>query len=224
MNDDFILSDWGNLLPDYLTSTAKTRLTESLSQFKKGGLTINYDNFYLNYEHTHFLQGDVIEDIRLPIWDEKNKQYSLSYTMAVILSNTCDISGENIRGNNKKQCLFAPVVRLDDYFNGLREKGITEESLTQFANEIKHQKISNLIFLPDKSNPDTGIVALLDQVFWFPTEELNSYLNPDESGNFDTGRVTTMNHFGHYLFILKLSFHLCRLPEEEDRSPQTVVA
>lgn len=218
--DDFILSDWSSLLPDYLTSSDKNRLIDALGQFKRGNVVIDYSNFYLNFEHPYFLQGDVVEEIRLPLWNEQEKLFTSSYSTALILSNTCDISNENKRANNQKQCLFAPIVKIEDFFSALREKGFSEENLTQFLQEIRQQKISNLFFLPYKNNPATGVVALLDKVFWFPTEELNSYFTPGENGNIDTGRLSIMNHFGYYLFILKVSYHLCRLPEEEDRTPK----
>jgi hypothetical protein len=56
--------------------------------------------------------------------------------------------------------------------------------------------------------------ALLDNMFWIKTEEINA-LSPTISDD----RLATLNHYGYYLFILKLSHHLCRFPEENDRQP-----
>ena len=52
----------------------------------------------------------------------------------------------------------------------------------------------------------------LDKAFWFPTEELNAYQK-----DIDQTRIASLDYFGYYLFLVKLSYHFCRLPEEKQR-------
>jgi hypothetical protein len=202
------------LLPSYLTDTSKERLVAALSQFKTSGRTaISYDTFYQSVSPPYFLQGDIVREIRFPLWNENREDFTKGYIDAMILSNTCDISSENRRSHNKKECILAPVIRLQDYITDLINQGYPSTNATSIQESIKGQRISNLFFLPSNDgNVQNEFIALLDKVVWFPTDELNQYAE-----NMKANRARSMSLFGSYLLALKLSFHFCRLPEDEER-------
>lgn len=110
----FTETDWNQLLPRYLSDPDKGRLKAALKQFKPEhrGKDISYDQFYSNYGFDYFLQGDVLGEIRLSVWNKKERAYSKGYVDAIIISNSCDISFENERKTNIKECLFAPIISL----------------------------------------------------------------------------------------------------------------
>jgi hypothetical protein len=207
------------ILPSYLVQADKTRLKEALSQFSidERGNEINYSNFYRNYDHSYFMQSDLIREVRVSKWDEESAQFQKGYTDAIIISNTCDISFENKRDFNTKQCLFAPLIDFKEYLADLEKAGYSIDQINSFSQNVKAQLRTNIFYLPVHFKERKEYIVLLDNIFWFPTSELNSYI-----ANIDENRIASFNHFGFYLFILKLSYHLCRLPEQCDREAEMV--
>jgi len=203
-----------SIFPTYLVDADKNRLKNALRQFTRDNLgkEFDYSQFYRDYQCPYFLQADLVREIRFPQWSEAELAYSKRYTNAVILSNTCDLSPDNKHDHNDKQCLCAPLLEFDEYIQDLKEAHFDTGKIDSYSKAIQSQQISNLVYLPALSEKDNGFIVLLDQIFWFPTEELNSYL-PDIHEN----RIMSLDRFGHYLMVLKLSYHLCRLPEEDER-------
>ena len=209
--------DLDKILPSYLVQSKKTRLKEALIQFTNddGRKEIDYTDFYRAYHHSLFMQSDLVKEVRLPVWNDVNAVFDKGYTDAIILSNTCDISPSNEHDLNTKQCLFAPIINLNDYLQALKDEGYDAGKIIQFKNTIQAQLISNLFYLPICHKENIDYIVLLDNVFWFPKSELNSYISDIEDN-----RIASLSLFGYYLFILKLSYHLCRLPELNEREPQ----
>ncbi len=212
-NDNFEL-----ILPSYLVDPEKSRLKDALKQFtlEERGKEIDYSNFYKAFNHSYFMQSDLIKEIRLGKWNDEAAIYEKVYTDAIIISNTCDISFENKHDVNTKQCLFAPLIDFKEYLSDLTKAGYNQEKIDSFSIAVKTQLRTNIFYLPSNHKDNKEYIVLLDNVFWFPTEELNSYLNEIEEN-----RIVSLSHFGYYLFILKLSYHLCRLPEQCDREVDT---
>lgn len=202
------------LLPSYLVDPEKSRLKDALKQFTSDekGKEIDYTNFYKAFQHAYFMQSDLVKEIRVAKWNDEKAIYEKVYTDAIIISNTCDISYDNKREINTKQCLFAPLIDFNEYLKDLEKEGYLPEKISSFSQAIKAQLKTNIFYLPTNHKDNKEYIVLLDNVFWFPTEELNSYLEKIEDN-----RITSLSHFGYYLFILKLSYHLCRLPEQCDR-------
>lgn len=206
------------LLPSYLTSEQKTRLKDSLKQFavqrhiENPKNDLDYSNFVTKQGCVYFKQSDLVYEIRYPHLNEKNFEFEKYYTTAIVLSNTCDISDENSHSLNKKQCVLAPIIKLDVYIESLRElDSFTDDGLASFLSELKLQRITNIFYISDNGGDE--YIALLDKIFWFPTEELNSYLT-----EINTNKLFSLTHFGYYLFLLKLTFHFSRFPESLDRA------
>lgn len=113
---------------------------------------------------------------------------------------------------SSKQCLFAPLIEFQEYLKDLELAGYDNEKLGQFCKAVKAQLVSNLFYLPMIQKEEKEYVVFLDNIFWFPASELNAYME-----RIQENRMASLSHFGYYLFILKLSYHLCRLPEQCDR-------
>lgn len=209
--------DFESLLPPYLTSEQKARLKEGLLQFsidrsgQNNSPNIDYTKFTSREPSDYFKQSDIVRQIRFPLLDD-DYNFSKKYTEAIILSNTCDISSENTHTLNTKQVVLAPILRLKDYIDTIiAGKEFDSKKLENFINELKLQRITNLFYISDNGGDE--YIALLDRIFWFPTEELNGYL-PD----IDENKMFSLSMFGYYLFLLKLSFHFCRFPESLERA------
>ena len=213
MNVAFDEIDFTVLLPEHLRgSESKDQLKNALKQFHVSEKTekVNYADFYTSKLQDYFLQGDLISEVRFPKLDRVSYTFEKAFTTAVIISNTCDIAKDNERKIISKECLFAPVITLEGYVDSLKNSGRTEQQILNHKQELFGQKISNLFYLPFKDNWEDGNLALLDQMFWFPTDELNNF-------DVSSDRVSCFDQFGFYLFVLKISYHLCQLPEQPDR-------
>lgn len=204
---------WDVLLPSYLTNETKGRLQEALEQFRPTNRDeISYDNFYKDYRYEYFMQGDIVLEIRSAFWDKGVASYEKNYSDGLILTNTCDISFDNQRNINPKQCLFAPLLDLEDYSADLLANGYNEQKVNAFKRNIRAQLYSNLFYLPKVNHDGTDRIALLDRIFWYPIEELEPLIP-----TINDERVASLNQYGFYLLVLKLSYHFCRLPEQCDR-------
>ena len=201
------------LLPPYLTSIEKGRLQTGLSQFmpEHRGEGINYNDFYKEYQNNKFFrQADLLREIRFPIWNNEAAIFEKAYTDAIIISNTCDISFENTHTFLQKECLMAPVLDLSKCIEEFTSNGYPREKIKTFCDSIRRQEKSQIFYLPNVSGEEK--IALLDQMFWFPVKELSEYIQ-----QMDVTKISSLSHFGFYLFIFKISYHLCRLPESCDR-------
>lgn len=196
----------------YISETDKNRLRKGLAQFRaeKTESDKNYTHFYLSSESGFLLQGDLISEIRVPFWNEGMRNYEKKITSAIIISSTCDIEDETKNRDIPKQILFAPLVELEDYLSEIAKNQNIKIENIEF--NIKNQQNSNVFYLPP--NPQNGkeYVAILDRLFWFPTKELQK-LNTQLLQY----RIASLDYFGYYLFLLKISYHLCRLPEDKHR-------
>ena len=104
-----------------------------------------------------------------------------------------------------KQVVLAPLLELEHFTEN-------QIGLDDIIKGMKSQATSNIFYLPPNPNNGKEYICHLDKAFWFPIEELNSYL-PD----LDQTRIASLDYFGYYLFLVKLSYHFCRLPEEKQR-------
>lgn len=180
------------LLPSYLVDSEKSRLKDALSQFVNKEIEeINYTDFYREFNHSYFLQSDLVREIRFAEWEDTSATFTKAYTQAIIISNTCDISFENKRSINGKQCLLAPLINFQDYLNDLKSNGYTEDQISGFSKNVRDQLSTNIFYLPKNHFDNIDYLVLLDNIFWFPTEELNSYLDEIQKT-----RIASLSHFG----------------------------
>ncbi|HFA50795.1 MAG TPA: hypothetical protein ENJ95_17445 [Bacteroidetes bacterium] len=201
-----------HLFPEYLTKLEKGRLLKALAQFKdetekKKWSSKIYTNFYGKSRYGYFLQGDMVREIRYPDYVPQNKSFDRTFTDALILSNTCDLEKSNLR-KMRKQVVMAPLLEMGQFV----EEASNYKGAKEIILGIKAQTVSNIFYLPPSPNNGKEYVCHFDKAFWFPTAELNSYL-PDIKQT----RIHSLDYFGYYLFLVKLSYHFCRLPEEKQR-------
>jgi hypothetical protein len=133
------------------------------------------------------------------------------YINALVLSNTCDLDITNDR-NITKEVVLAPITEYSQYIKKLAMRLGKTEVPFALDESIKAQTYSSLFYLPKTLINPIDYVCHLDKAFWFPTEELHSYLS-----DIQQTRIASLDYFGYYLFLVKLSYHFCRLPEEKQR-------
>lgn len=212
------LSDYkfDELLPPYLSSQEKGRLQKGLEQFIRSSQknkTPDYSSFFLDESPNYFMQSDILNSVRMISWDTEAKDFRTGFSPAMLISNTCDLSKENIHTINKKEALFAPIIEIKEYCSDLEKEGYKKDHISTFYNTLRKQEFSNLFYIPPNNKNKKDYMVFLDKVSWFPSSEL---LNDNVELN--SLRFISLSNFGYYLFILKLSYHLCRLPEVKDRS------
>lgn len=110
--------------------------------------------------------------------------------------------------NIPKQVIIARLITLRSFEEELIASSVTNPEL--IITTLKNQQYSNLMYFPPVN--DEEYIAVLDEISSISVDELNS-LKPDITKN----RIASLDFFGYYLFMFKLSYHLCRLPEETDR-------
>jgi hypothetical protein len=197
---NFSAENFDKLLPEYLSSQDKDRLKRALIQFHNFNKSrIDYNRFFeTQQKESGWFQGDIVLKLRLPNYDEDKKEYLKEYRDCLILSNSCDITPENER-LIAKQVVVAPLVEFNEFSNNNNR-----------IDEITNQRVSNLLYIPVTSN-NRAYVAYLDKLSWFPVSTLNSkkYLENQKSI-----LLERLSLFGLYLLLVKLSFHFCRVPED----------
>ena len=105
--------------------------------------------------------------------------------------------------------VLAKLITVDMFIESMRELEV--ENAAEILTHVKNQQYSNIIYLPT-SRDKNDYLAYLDDLSIVEKEEIN-ILKEDISAN----RIESLDYFGYYLFIFKLSYHLCRLPEETER-------
>lgn len=201
------------LIPAYLRSEVKNRLKTGLIDFFKSDIHDRgdrYGDFYLLDAPEILMQSDLINSIRSVEWDADTKDYVLGYMPSIFLSNTCDLSPENIRGANQKQGLFAPVISVTEVLEDLN-KEFSNEVVIGFYNTLKQQLHTNLFYLPVNHRNNKEYIVFLDRIYSQPVTAFERVIK-----DISQERFLSLSNWGFYLFIFKLSYHLCRIPESDE--------
>jgi hypothetical protein len=203
------------ILPPSLSEQIKGRLVSGIKDITTDCVEFMRANkFYLPKaeQPDHFLQGDIVREIRYPYFNSQTGQYEKRYSDALILSNTCDM---DIDGNSRKiekQISITPLIPFNSYIKNI-ELTLSKSIAENLASEIQSQRYSNLLYLPDRVySENTGYVAHLDQISFISPYEIKVLKNSIQ-GN----RISSLSQVAFYLFIFKLSYHMFRLPESPDR-------
>jgi hypothetical protein len=207
---DFFIEELNKILPPELTEQRKGRLQDGLKQFFKSTNLQDkfYSDFYLSSTNPFFLQGDLIKELRFPIFNSDSRLYEKLYYDAILISNTCDIDEANKR-NIPKKAILAKLIPLDTFVETLHEMEV--ENAANILIQVKNQLFSNVIYLPE-TRDKKEYIAYFDDLTIIEVEEL-TVLKDEITSN----RIASLDYFGYYLFIFKLSYHFCRLPEETQR-------
>lgn len=152
--------------------------------------------FIMNQSLEHIAQGDIIDNIPFILYDEDGSELSNSFK-AIILSNSCDAT----RDDNLMLAPFFPINKLKADENAIRKNTIYP-----------------LLHFPDgEVNNEAADMSLIRP---YPRSFIEDGL---EKGRFK--KVASLNSYGYYLFLIKLTIHFMR-PEDgevqenrkEDRS------
>lgn len=199
--------NFSRLLPSYLTDETRKKLEGALKSFTKTSVVL--EDPFTSFKNDYFLQGDIVENIPFPYWD--NKQFiTHNAPRCMILSNTCDIDENNPR-DIPIDCLLAPIMDLKKIQQKLQQSGASQQKIDNFIQDIKQYRITNLFYLPIDSEGkyaphEPGYIAVLDKTFSLPRSALDI-----------SQHVRSLNQFFSYLFTFKLSIHLCRFHDKVDR-------
>ena len=201
------------LFPGQFGAAGKDRLRKALLPFRPDPPPPAAD-YYLKDPATSFLQGDLLQGMRLPYWNAEQGSYEKKYAPALLLSNSCDLAADENARSITKEVMLAPVINAANFFQKLHAE--SAKSASTYEQLIKRQEISTLLHLPSPLGSETkypdGILIELDKVFWFPVTELLE-LKPVILPR----RLGSLSSWAHYLLLVKLSYHMCRPPEEADR-------
>ncbi|TYZ12709.1 hypothetical protein FY528_05310 [Hymenobacter lutimineralis] len=219
----FSVTEIARLFPSFLTDTEKTRINQGLSQFDASLASSSklYTDFYTAGSPAYLLQGDLLPSMRLPVWQAQQGTYAKGHTNALLIANTCDVDVVGNPRNVPKEIGFVQLIPLADFLARLERTfqaqqlplGTIRSKLQNIESELRGQLLTNVFYLPAVPGGLPEQVALLDRPFWFPAAELAQI-----SQVLLSNRLASLSQWGYYLFILKLSYHLCRLPEERDRN------
>lgn len=198
-----IFEDIKIYLPKYLSEESTAALFKDLSGFTQH---LKTRKFYTNkLDEKIVFQGDGIKILPLVNLPDS----ALYEAAALVLSNTCDYDQ---REQGIDPCLiYAPIIKISDYINMLEKNGYSSSNIEEYIKKIKEQRITQYFFLPSGEFSKEESIVLLNRV----SSCDSSYI--DESSIKDI-RWFSLDNFGWYIFLLKLSIHFTRVREKVDRS------
>lgn len=182
-------------LPKYLTPGQTRELFSELSRFPENV------GFYLSSSQyrDELMQGDGWRGLVLIDFFSKEERS----VAGVVLSNSCDISVENVR-TLPTSVLFSPLISLPRYIQRLHEAGLRQEQIDGTLAAIRRQHITNVFYLPPGSGGREEGLILLDNIHAHPL--------PDFIAR-DCTKLFTLNQYAFYIFLIKLSIHFSRFQE-----------
>lgn len=199
-----LVNDISLYLPRFLSDEKREYLKQELKAFSDG---CDSGKYYTNRlkDSGYLFQGDIISDV--PYLNFPN--LTIKPIKALILSNTCDMDINNSRPNPTR-IMYAPLLSLNNYQKSLVAKGIQKQSIDSHISSIKDQLVSQILYLPNVPFTDDDAIVLFDQTISCPLDEKTIT-------RFIGNRLTTLNNFGFYLLLLKLSYHFTRVQDGVDR-------
>jgi hypothetical protein len=185
-------------LVGYLSDSSSDSLQRELNQFPENM------RYFLGQPLEPTLQGDVLD--KRPYLVLKAGKPEFRDTRVMVISNSCDIDPEN-RRDLPVAVLVAPIGTLALLEERFREGGLREEAIASRMTSIRKQETSAFFYLPPGPGIEEESVVYLDGIQSLPLP----LLRPPQ------GRLAMLSQYGFYLFLLKLSYHLCRVKENVDR-------
>jgi hypothetical protein len=193
-------------IPAYLPAADQRLFLQELERFGQGEAVDFYIPTARDPYTEDMLQGDGWRGFQLFFFDNGEKRD----VRGLVFSNSCDVDPANPRPLPTK-VTFAPMVKLEAYRTALLRAGLPEQSVTSRINDAKAQKVTNIFFLPAYGPGADEYIVRLDDVHSMPTE-VHSKAQQRQ-------KLFTLSMIGFYLFVLKLTYHFCRLQEAVARKP-----
>jgi len=191
-------------LPKFLSGESEKELFEGLKGFPDNIDERLYTSYLTDTEIIY--QGDGLKEllvINLPNPD-------LNPASCMVLSNTCDIDLRNQR-EFPAQLVYSPIFNLRKYQEKLYEKSTkTKEQIDKHIDSIRHQRVTQIFYLPRIIDRLEESLVFFDRVCNFP----NKLIGRD---NIRDRRLFVLSDYGAYLFLLKLSIHFTRMYDKVER-------
>jgi hypothetical protein len=191
-------------LPKYLSPSSEQNLFEQLKNFPQ-----NIDSRIYSEDvrlENNLYQGDGIEGLlvtNLPNPDIRSAN-------AMVLSNTCDINPQNKRLFPSHFC-YSPILKMAKFREQLiANKVDSNDRIEQFMENIRNQRISQILFLPFSGELKEDSFIFFDRI----NSCSLSYL---ESAQIAGKKLFSLSDYGLYLFLFKLSIHFTRINEGKGR-------
>ncbi len=123
--------------------------------------------------------------------------------IGMILSNSCDIAAAN-NPDGDQRVVFAPLIDMELYAGFLREEGKRESDVQYWLTQVRRQEMNRIFYVPAMHGAFGESLVLLDTIHSMPVSRLT-----------DAGAVRkfSLNLYGWYVFLVKLSIHFTRTTE-----------
>lgn len=199
--------DLKKYLPKYLSEENYQSLLKELKSFPDN---IDARMYTSSLKDNVIYQGDGINN--MPIVDLTKGEIITKSAPVLILSNTCDMDLANTR-LFPTSIMYVPIIKLSKYREVLNNSCKDDTKIDNHINDLKQQKITQIMYLPGNGIMDDSLV-FLDRIHNIN----NKYI--DRSKLCDT-RIFSLSDYGFYLFIFKLSVHFLRVQEKVNRGMNT---
>ncbi len=199
-----IFDDVKNFLPKHLSEEDTKKMFDEL----KGFPTNLDERFYTSYLDNQDIvyQGDGLKD--LTVINLPNQQFYK--TPCVIFSNTCDTDEGNDRLFSSN-LVYAPIFCLKNYKEKILSEGLKDEkSLKNHIEDIKKQRITQILYLPKGKKLPEDCIVFLDRLLHCDNKSV-------PRKDISKQKIFILSDYGFYLFLLKVSIHFTRIQEKVDR-------
>ncbi|HHU99441.1 MAG TPA: hypothetical protein GXX76_06290 [Bacteroidales bacterium] len=192
-------------LPKFLSPESEKELFEGLRDFPKNIDERLYTDYLIDTEKIY--QGDGLLDllvVNLP-------DVAIKPAPCMVFSNSCDMDLDNQR-LFKSQIVYAPILNLKKYQEVLLSEARTKskENILSHIETIRHQRITQIFYLPMIAGKIEESIVFLDRVCNMPSNHL-------DRKSIQKRKIFTLSDYGAYLFLLKLSIHFTRIQDNLER-------
>jgi hypothetical protein len=203
--DEALLDKIRLSLPQFLSAESKSELIDQLQQYPDNR------NYYGTIPgESEPVQGDAWTGFVALDFETAERDRVVGF----VISNSCDIAAANAPADD--QCiLFAPILPLSRYAEMVLEAGDSPDQIESELDAIRKQSISRLFYLPAMTGHHEESVVPLDRLFAQPLRMLNQEAMQ---------RFFTLNLYGWYILLIKLSIHFTRMGEAVPREQLTAEA
>lgn len=195
--------DLKKYLPKYLSEDNYQSLLKELKSFPDN---IDVRMYTSSLKDNVIYQGDGINN--MPIVDLAKGEFITKSVPVLILSNTCDMDLENTR-MFPTSIMYVPIIKLSKYREVLNNSCKDVTKIDNHINDLKQQKITQIMYLPSTGTMDDSLV-FLDRIHNIN----NKYIDRNKLRDI---RIFSLSDYGFYLFIFKLSVHFSRIQEKVNR-------
>lgn len=180
-------------IPHYLSNKDKDKLFSELAGFPEN------QNMFCGPLEDGLLQGDVCDGLEVINFHNGHR----STVRAIVLSNSCDIDLSN-RGTENRKIMFCPVITLRRFADYLVEIGATQQQIDGTLFSLRKQLSTNNFFIPRKEGIIEDSIVMFDDIYSQPMQTVIER---------PPARRLSLNQYGYYIFLVKLSIHFLRVQE-----------